>query len=647
MAKRSVASPYPNATMTNLPDPSSSAVDDKRLHQFVSSVTDYAIYMLSPGGIVSSWNAGAQRFKGYNGDEIIGSHFSAFYTHEDRTALLPQRALQTAADTGRFEDEGWRVRKDNTRFWAHVVIDAVRDTDGTLIGFAKITRDITDRKRAAEALHASEERFRLLVQGVTDYAIYMLSPEGKISNWNAGARRIKGFEQDEVINTHFSRFYIEEDIERGLPMTALATAAAEGRFENEGWRLRKDGSRFWAHVVIDPIRNSFGELIGYAKVTRDITERRLAAQALDKTKEALFHSQKLEALGKLTGGVAHDFNNLLSVMSNGLAVLRYRSRDTADLRIIESMEREVARGANLTRQFLTFARQQPLQQESHNLNQVINSFEAVLRRAVRSSLAFEWHLAGNLPNVFVDAAQVEATILNLVVNAHDATPDRGTITLRTDAVTLAQGEVGTLSAGRYVRVSIADSGTGMSADIAARAIEPFFTTKPVGKGTGLGLSQAYGLMQQSGGDLKIESAPDAGTTVHLYFPALDDGTTGDAAVEQREKVLVVDDQEDVLNMAIALFQMLGYDVVSANSAPEAIAILNQNDDIDILFTDVVMPGMNGIELGQHACKIRPTIKVILASGYAEPALTAENAKIDEFPLITKPYTLAQLVRQLR
>ncbi len=334
-------------------------------------------------------------------------------------------------------------------------------------------------------------------------------------------------------------------------------------------------------------------------------------------------------------------------MSNGLAVLRYRSRDTADLRIIESMEREVARGANLTRQFLTFARQQPLQQESHNLNQVINSFEAVLRRAVRSSLAFEWHLAGNLPNVFVDAAQVEATILNLVVNAHDATPDRGTITLRTDAVTLAQGEVGTLSAGRYVRVSIADSGTGMSADIAARAIEPFFTTKPVGKGTGLGLSQAYGLMQQSGGDLKIESAPDAGTTVHLYFPALDDGTTGDAAVEQREKVLVVDDQEDVLNMAIALFQMLGYDVVSANSAPEAIAILNQNDDIDILFTDVVMPGMNGIELGQHACKIRPTIKVILASGYAEPALTAENAKIDEFPLITKPYTLAQLVRQLR
>ncbi|MES2935214.1 MAG: PAS domain S-box protein [Pseudomonadota bacterium] len=633
--------------MTNLPDPSSSAVDDKRLHQFVSSVTDYAIYMLSPGGIVSSWNAGAQRFKGYNGDEIIGSHFSAFYTHEDRTALLPQRALQTAADTGRFEDEGWRVRKDNTRFWAHVVIDAVRDTDGTLIGFAKITRDITDRKRAAEALHASEERFRLLVQGVTDYAIYMLSPEGKISNWNAGARRIKGFEQDEVINTHFSRFYIEEDIERGLPMTALATAAAEGRFENEGWRLRKDGSRFWAHVVIDPIRNSFGELIGYAKVTRDITERRLAAQALDKTKEALFHSQKLEALGKLTGGVAHDFNNLLSVMSNGLAVLRYRSRDTADLRIIESMEREVARGANLTRQFLTFARQQPLQQESHNLNQVINSFEAVLRRAVRSSLAFEWHLAGNLPNVFVDAAQVEATILNLVVNAHDATPDRGTITLRTDAVTLAQGEVGTLSAGRYVRVSIADSGTGMSADIAARAIEPFFTTKPVGKGTGLGLSQAYGLMQQSGGDLKIESAPDAGTTVHLYFPALDDGTTGDAAVEQREKVLVVDDQEDVLNMAIALFQMLGYDVVSANSAPEAIAILNQNDDIDILFTDVVMPGMNGIELGQHACKIRPTIKVILASGYAEPALTAENAKIDEFPLITKPYTLAQLVRQLR
>ncbi|PWF43644.1 PAS domain-containing protein, partial [Massilia glaciei] len=196
------------------------AVDDNRFRLFVDSVTDYAIYMLSPQGIVSSWNAGAQRFKGYSGEEIIGRHFSRFYTPADQGRHLPERALSIARTEGRFEDEGWRVRKDGSLFWASVVIDPIREPDGTLVGFAKITRDITEKKRSSEALHASEERFRLLVQGVTDYAIYMLSPEGIITNWNAGARHIKGFEQHEVIGTHFSRFYTEEDVAAGLPMAA-------------------------------------------------------------------------------------------------------------------------------------------------------------------------------------------------------------------------------------------------------------------------------------------------------------------------------------------------------------------------------------------------------------------------------------------
>jgi len=246
----------------------------EQLRLLVAGVSDYAIYMLSPEGIVSSWNKGAQRFKGYSAEEIIGQHFSRFYTEEDRANGKPARALKIALDEGRYEEEGLRVRKDGTRFWASVVIDPIRDEQGKLIAFAKITRDITERHDAEEALRASENRFRLLVQGVTDYAIFMLSPDGKVTNWNSGAQRIKGYAQHEVLGTHFSRFYTSEDQASGLPMRALGQAAENGRVEMEGWRVRKDGSKFWANVVIDAIRDEHGELIGFAKVTRDITERK-------------------------------------------------------------------------------------------------------------------------------------------------------------------------------------------------------------------------------------------------------------------------------------------------------------------------------------------------------------------------------------
>jgi PAS domain S-box-containing protein len=622
--------------------------ESERFRMFVAGVTDYAIYMLSPEGIINTWNAGAQRFKGYTADEIIGQHFSRFYTEEDRANLLPARALQTAIAEGKFEDEGWRVRKDGTRFWASVVIDPIRDPKGVLVGFAKITRDITERKRATDKLHGSEERFRLLVQGVTDYAIYMLSPTGEITNWNAGAKRIKGYDEHEVINTHFSRFYIDEDVAKGLPMRALATAVAEGRFESEGWRVRKDGSRFWAHVVIDPIRNDLGELIGFAKVTRDITERRKAAADLEKANTALFHSQKLEAIGKLTGGVAHDFNNLLSVVVNGLGILQRRLQDPEDIRILNAMGRAAARGSTLTQQLLSFARQQPLQQDNHNLNSVIGSFEAVLRRAGTGSARLDLALANELALVRIDATQVEAALLNLIVNARDATPEHGQITLRTAMVQLSAGQVGALPAGQYVQVSVADTGAGMTKDTMARAIEPFFTTKPIGQGTGLGLSQAYGLAQQSGGDLLIESVSGAGTTVSLFFPALatESGATGKTK-DAPDVALVVDDQEDVLNMAVELFRSLGYEVLAANNGLDALDILKRTPDIDVLFSDVVMPGMSGIELVRQARLLAPAMKVILASGYAEPAMAGDSAAMEKISFITKPYTMSQILRQLR
>ncbi len=261
--------------------------EEGRYRLLVESVTDYAIYMLDIDGNVTSWNAGARRFKGYDHAEIIGQHFSRFYTDADRAAGMPARALATARDEGRFENEGWCVRKDGTQFWTHVVIDPIRTSDGVLLGYAKVTRDLTERRKAEEALRLSEKQFKHLVQGVTDYAIYMLDPEGRVTNWNAGAQRIKGYAPDEIIGEHFSRFYTPEDRQAGEPHRSLSTARREGRFEKEGWRLRKDGTRFLASVVIDRILDEDGKILGFAKITRDITERAQAQAALDRARESL------------------------------------------------------------------------------------------------------------------------------------------------------------------------------------------------------------------------------------------------------------------------------------------------------------------------------------------------------------------------
>ncbi|GGY73934.1 histidine kinase [Cellvibrio zantedeschiae] len=622
--------------------------ESERFRLLVAGVIDYAIYMLSPEGIVCSWNAGAQRFKGYTAEEIIGKHFSQFYTPEDKAINFPAKALQTARDSGRFEDEGWRVRKDGSRFWASVVIDAIRDDDGNLLGFAKITRDITDRKKTAEQLHASEERFRLLVQGVTDYAIYMLSPEGIITNWNLGGKRIKGYDSEEVIGSHFSRFYSEEDRAKGLPMYALGQAASQGRFESEGWRVRKDGSRFWAHVVIDPIRNDMGELIGFAKVTRDTTERRNAELLLEKTQQALFQSQKLEAIGKLTGGIAHDFNNLLGVVMNGVGILRMENSSANTLKVLDSIERSVNRGSALTKQLLTFARQQTVKPERQDLNKIIVSFAAMLRRTNQDVEDIELGLKDSLPDVLIDPAQFESALLNLVINARDAMTEKsGKLQITTETVNLHEHEVNQLPAGTYVKVSTTDKGQGMTQEVIDRALEPFYTTKPVGKGTGLGLSQVYGFVHLSKGDLTIESVVGSGTTIAMYLPALAEKPESvDSKSFKFKKVLVVDDQVDVLDMAVGLFQSLGFEVLAANDGETALQILQDTPDIQVLFSDLVMPEMNGMELAQQAKLLNPSIKVVLASGYAEPALLAKNPHFNDFQFVSKPYRIQEVIEKL-
>jgi len=499
-----------------------------------------------------------------------------------------------------------------------------------------------------------ERRFQLLVESVHDYAIYMLTPEGYVESWNTGAQRFKGYSADEIVGQHFSRFYTPEDQANGVPARALHTALTEGKYESEGWRVRKDGSRFWASVVIDPVHDEGRRLIGFAKVTRDITEKMAAEKALEQAKATLLQAQKLESVGKLTGGIAHDFNNLLQVIVNSLNIVSRQIDDPRLLKVLDSAERAAGRGALLTQQLLAFARRQALKPETCDVNTLIRSIEGILRRASQEMIGLDVVLASDLHPVLLDGSQFEAALLNLVVNARDAMPNGGRITLATANVMLdGRGEAAHLLPGPYVKVSISDTGFGMEPEVLQRAVEPFFTTKEVGKGSGLGLSHVYGFVTQSGGDLMLESEAGKGATIMLYLPVATQADAPESTAAfgpraKREKVLIVEDEQDVLDVTVELFRGMDYEIITAGNGMKAIDILKRTRDIDILFTDVVMPGgMNGIDLARFTHKLCPSVKVVLASGYPAPALVAEHGSLDEFTFIRKPYRWSELLNTLR
>jgi PAS domain S-box-containing protein len=517
------------------------------------------------------------------------------------------------------------------------------------------------KQRSAHALVESERQFRMLVQGVADYAIYTLDPEGRITNWNLGGERIKGYRPDEVISRHFSMFYTPEDRAADMPAHALGTAAREGRYESESWRVRKDGTRFWASVVIDRILDGNGKLIGFAKITRDLTEKRRAEQELEEARAALAQAQKMEAVGQLTGGVAHDFNNLLTVITNGLDLLAGPLRDEAQKRrIIDSAQRAAERGARLTQQLLAFARRQPLRPEIHDVNRLIGEFEAVLRRACPEPIEVELAPSSVPIAANIDSAQFETALLNLMVNARDAMPRGGTVRIGTGSAGIGAGQAKAMPGirpGEYVTVSINDTGEGMSAEVKSRAFEPFFTTKDVGKGSGLGLSQVYGFVTQSGGHIGIDSKPGAGTTVTLYLPAAraaaHPATPGEEAAETAPgmgRILVVEDDPEVLEVTVETLRTMGYEVLTATDGPSGLAVLRRDPEIDVLFTDIVMPrGINGVELAREAARLRPELRILLASGYPKRALSSEHgiSTDGEFAFLSKPYRSSELAEKLR
>ncbi len=628
-----------------------------KIHELlIQNVVDYAIFMIDPEGYVISWNPGAERLKGYEAPEIIGRHFSQFYTEEDRAAGAPAAVLAIAREQGRFAAEGWRVRKDGRRFWASVVIDPVLQ-DGKLVGFAKITRDMTEQRAALLAARDSDRRFRLLVQGVTDYAIYMLDPEGHVSNWNAGAQRIKGYAAGEILGRHFSCFYTPEDIALGMPTKALETARREGRYEAEGWRVRKDGERFWAGAVIDAIRDEEGALIGFAKITRDLTERRAAQLELEESREQLLHVQKMEAIGQLTGGLAHDFNNLLAGITGCLDLLEMRlaqGRLREMDRYIQAAQGATSRAAALTHRLLAFARRQTLDPKPADPNKLVSGMEEFIRRTVGPGIAIETVLAADIWPILSDTNQLENAILNLCINARDAMPEGGRLLIETtnSRIDARGARERDLPAGHYVAISVSDTGIGMAPDVVARAFDPFFTTKPIGRGTGLGLSMIYGFMRQSGGQVRIESAVGEGTTVRLYLPRYLGEIAAEPFVPPVEAsaraaagatVLIVDDEPSIRMLMSDVVEEMGFSPIEASDSASGLKLLQSNVRIDLLITDVGLPGgMNGRQMADGGREKRPGLKVLFVTGYAETAAVGKGQLEPGMHVLTKPFSMDAL-----
>ncbi|MDQ0394448.1 hybrid sensor histidine kinase/response regulator [Labrys monachus] len=517
--------------------------------------------------------------------------------------------------------------------------------DGT-VGQLAITRDVTartmaerDLQRANDLLERrvrqrsdelaavlgrlsdSERRFELLVRSVTDYAIYMLDPTGRVISWNAGAERIKGYSAQEIIGQDFSRFYTEKDRKSHLPQRGLNTATREGRFEAEGWRVRKDGSRFWASVVIDAIYDR-GEIIGFAKVTKDITERRNAEARLRQ-------SQKMEAIGQFTGGAAHDFNNLLMAILGSLELLRKRLPD--DRRMLALADNAILaakRGALLTQRMLAFARRQELKQEPVDIAALVSGMRDLIEQSIGPAVSLVSRFPPRLPPVLSDLSQLETAILNLALNARDAMPKGGTITISAHQESIGVDHPTGLHPGVYCCLQVGDTGHGMDEATLARVTEPFFTTKDIGKGTGLGLSMADGLVAQSGGKLQIESRLGEGTTVRLWLPVAEDGPaqgadgarsdeTQTASAQNQLVILAVDDDSLVLMNTVAMLEDMGHKVRDAISAEEALAIIDTDPSIDLVISDQGMPKMTGVQMSAVIGQRRPGLPVIIVTGYAD------------------------------
>ena len=614
----------------------------------VESVRDYAIFMLDPGGRIATWNIGAERIKGYSAEEIVGQHFSVFYPEEDVRAGKCERALEVAADVGRYEDTGWRIRRDGSHFWANVIISAVRDGEDGLIGFSKVTRDLTERRIAEQEQAgrlAAEERFRLLVESVSDYAIFTLEPTGRIATWNVGAERIKGYTAAEIIGRHFSVFYPEEDVRSGKCERELAIATAEGRFEEEAWRLRRDGSRFWANVVISAVRDAEGALIGFAKVTRDLTDR----QRADEERAArLVAEQANQAKDEFLAMLGHELRNPMAPILTALELMKLRGNPDFS-REQEIIERQVNHMTHLVDDLLDVSR---ITRGKIELKRRALDIRDLLVKAIEVASPLleqrRQHLDVHVPSgpilVEGDEARLTQVFANILTNAAKYTDAGGHVTIE---VTQAAGEA---------IIAVTDDGIGIDAALLPRVFDLFEqgrqTLDRSSGGLGIGLALVRSLVEVHGGKVAAASAGTGkGSTFTVRLPALEPNGSATAppippSTKQRRpaRVLLVDDNDDARLLLVEALSAEGHQVRGAADAAETLDVIRSfRPDIAIL--DIGLPVMDGYEL---AVRLREelgaaTPRLVALTGYGQHQDRARSQAAGFDVHLVKPIDVVKLL----
>jgi len=628
-----------------------SAQSDALFRMLVDSVEDYAIFMLDPAGHVMTWNLGAQRCKGYDAHEIIGRHFSAFYPAADVAAGMCEHALEVAQRDGRFEDEGWRIRKDGSRFWANLVITPIRTRDGVTVGFAKVTRDLTERRLAAEQRRMDEDRFRLLIDSVRDYAIFILDPKGNVATWNAGAQRIKGYDASEIIGRHFSAFYPEVDLRAGKCEMELEAAARDGRFEDEGWRIRKDGSQFWANVVISAIRDNLGNLVGYSKVTRDLTERR---RAEEETAARLAAEQASRTKDEFLAMLGHELRNPLAPIVSAIQLLKLRGDKTL-AREHQVIERQVKQMIHLVDDLLDISRisrgKIELKRDRIDLRDALaKATEVAIPRFERKQQDFEVTVPPYPLIVDGDDARLTQVFANLLNNAAKYTQEGGRITL-----TVRRNRT-------HVIVEVRDNGSGIDPTLLPRVFDLFVQghqdADRTDGGLGIGLTLVRSLVQRHGGEVEAHSdGLQTGSRFIVRLPAVDEplevepepGPPSPHAVapSKRRQILLVDDNEDARLLLADVLEAFGHRVKAAADGPEALALLEVFKP-DVAILDIGLPGMDGYEL---ATRIRDmprhqNLRLLALTGYGQPddATRTRDAGFDVH--LVKPIDVQRLLQHV-
>lgn len=605
----------------------------------VEAVTDYAIFFLDTEGCVSSWNAGARKLKGYSRQDVLGRHFSMFYPEEAQRRRWPQHELRVAGEVGRFEDEGWRVRKDGSLFWANVIITRLIDSTGVLRGFSKITRDLTDRRRQEEQLRLSEERFRLLVEGVNDYAIFMLDPDGHIASWNAGAEKNTGYSAPEVLGRHFSIFYSKQATADGWPQRELEIALAEGRVEDNGWRIRKDGSRYWAGVVLTALFDHTGRHRGFAKVTRDLTESRRASAMEDENRRI---TTFLAMLG-------HELRNPLAPIANALQLLEVTPNDSSQQIPLRSLiGRQVHHLSKLVDDLLDVGRitsgKIRLNREPLALAEAVREgVEAFAPEACKKSQALTVTLPDEPLWIQGDRTRITQIVGNLLSNAIKFTDEGGAISV----------ELYKLGSNAVLRVK--DNGPGIAEALQTKIFSLFFQAQqeglPAHNGLGLGLSLVHQLVRLHGGDIRVVSSGIAGegSQFIVEFPATrhaaDLPEEFPAALAPSGKVLVVDDNQDAADTLAALLETRGFNASVAYDGTVALeAIHAQRPDFVLL--DLDLPGVSGLAVAQTVVKWPYAPILIAVTGYGQAQDRAASKAAGFHAHMTKPFDLETLLRLL-